>query len=72
MVLIVGIVALIGSCAKKDDDTAATADNATATADNATTTAVTPCGGFDCSFVVQWYTFRQYYWDRQPDSYRGI
>lgn len=40
MILIVGIVALIGSCAKKDDDTAATADNATATA-----TASTPCGG---------------------------
>jgi hypothetical protein len=36
MVLIVA-VALLGSCAEKDDDTAATADNATAaTADNAT------------------------------------
>ena len=31
MVLIVGIVALIGSCAKKDEETAATADNATST-----------------------------------------
>ena len=36
MVLIVGIVALIGSCAKKDDDTAATADNATTTATTTT------------------------------------
>ena len=36
IVLIVGIVALIGSCAKKDDSTA----TATATADNATTTAL--------------------------------
>ena len=44
MVLIVGIVALIGSCAKKDDSTAATADNATTTATSSfTCTAVTSC-----------------------------
>jgi len=46
MVLIVGIVALIGSCAKKDDDTAATADNATtptSTSSSFTCTAVTSC-----------------------------
>ena len=46
MVLIVGIVALIGSCAKKDDETAATAaastDNATSTTSSITTT--TPSG----------------------------
>ena len=43
MVLIVGIVALIGSCAKKDDDTAATADNATTT--EATFTSTTTAAG---------------------------
>ena len=46
MALIVGIVALIGSCAKKDDETAATAaastDNATSTTSSITTT--TPSG----------------------------
>ncbi len=44
MVLIVGIVALIGSCAKKDDETAVTAaaDNATSTTSSITTT--TPSG----------------------------
>ena len=42
IVLIVGIVALIGSCAKKDDKTAATADNATSTTSSITTT--TPSG----------------------------
>jgi hypothetical protein len=45
MVLIVGIVALLGSCAKKDDKTAATAataDNATSTTSSITTT--TPSG----------------------------
>ena len=47
MVLIVGIVALIGSCAKKDDSTAATAaaDNTTTgtTSSSFTCTAVTSC-----------------------------
>ena len=46
MVLIVGIVALIGSCAKKDDSTAATAaaDNTTGTTSSSfTCTAVTSC-----------------------------
>ena len=46
MVLIVGIVALLGSCAKKDDDTATTADNATTTGGTTssfTCTAVTSC-----------------------------
>ena len=38
IVLIVGIVALIGSCAKKDDDTTATTDNATTTAVTFTST----------------------------------
>ena len=42
MVLIVGIVALIGSCAKKDDKTAATADNVTSATSSITTT--TPSG----------------------------
>ena len=44
MVLIVGIVALIGSCAKKDDDTAATADNATTTATTYVSTDTTASG----------------------------
>ena len=46
MVLIIGIVALIGSCAKKDDSTAATAaaDNTTGTTSSSfTCTAVTSC-----------------------------
>ena len=42
IVLIVGIVALIGSCAKKDEKTAATVDNATSTTSSITTT--TPSG----------------------------
>ena len=45
MILIVGIVALIGSCAKKDDDTAATADNATATAAASTSVTSTTASG---------------------------
>ena len=42
MVLIVGIVALIGSCKKDEESTAATADNATSTTSSITTT--TPSG----------------------------
>ncbi len=45
MVLIFGIVALIGSCAKKDEESAATAaaDNTTTTSSSFTCTAVTSC-----------------------------
>ena len=50
IVLIVGVVALLGSCAKKDEKTAATAaaDNATATAASTLDPPTCPSDNTDC------------------------